>query len=73
MSTLRPLPCPFCGGKPKVDRDSWTDGTPFYYVACMRKRCYAMPSVCTGDKDDGSPAARRRAIRRWNKRVKVKQ
>lgn len=69
-------PCPFCGGKPRVDLDKITycqlHGEPSQTVRvyCYRSDCAAKPSVSAGDVyNGGETAARRVAIAAWNRRA----
>lgn len=50
-----PLPCPFCGGVPRVVSDG-----PVAFVECQRTDCPANPSVTSAHIPD--------AIRQWNQR-----
>jgi hypothetical protein len=45
MNSTEPLPCPFCGAAPKVDRQEPTDatGTAWCFIAC--RSCSARPHV----------------------------
>lgn len=76
LPKLTPLPCPFCGKKPKVlPADPKTEGDAWGAVACVNKRCPAQPGVEDGSNlsDMRGPGAYKdMAIRRWNKRSNVK-
>lgn len=48
-----PLPCPFCGGRPRVVSDG-----SISYVECQNSDCHSNPSVNAGIIPD--------AIRCWN-------
>lgn len=69
---LVPLPCPFCGRKPKFrPGNSEEEGDAWGQVYCANTHCDVQPFV-----EDGEAAADERgigayidcAIRRWNKR-----
>lgn len=62
-----PLPCPFCGCKPKVkiERDRWS--RKFYRVRCTSAKCYVWPQTCTHGRT-GIPFFREDAITAWNLR-----
>lgn len=64
---VSPLPCPFCGCKPKVEieRDRWT--RKFYRVRCQSLRCHTKPRTCT-HSIAGIPFYREDAIAAWNTR-----
>lgn len=69
------LPCPFCGGKPRVDLAKKTfcqlHGEPSQAVKvyCYHD-CPARPSVESGDVFNGGEAkAREQAIAAWNRRA----
>jgi len=61
--TLKPLPCPFCGGKATI-HDMSKEGHRSFMVACDSRRCKV--SVFTGDRTEAE------AIARWNERTEEK-
>ena len=69
---LTPLPCPFCGTKPKLaPQDPAADGNAWGEVYCGSRRCAVRPRVrdgqdCSGER--GTGAYMDCAIRRWNRR-----
>ena len=71
--TLVPLPCPFCGKKPKTTPSHPDlDGDAWGAVICVNKRCPSGPQVLDGvtvADSRGSGAYIDCAIRRWNKRA----
>ena len=74
MSEL--LPCPFCGGRPRVDLAKKTfcqlHGEPSQQVTvyCYHADCVSKPSVSAGDVFNGGEAqAREKAIAAWNRRA----
>lgn len=72
--TITPLPCPFCGAKPRLlPSDPETFGDAWGRVACMSAKCHAQPDVldgATSADDRGSGAYIDLAIKKWNKRAK---
>ena len=50
-----PMPCPFCGGRPRVGGDGAVS-----YVECQNSDCHSNPSVTAGIIPD--------AIHCWNQR-----
>jgi len=70
---LTPLPCPFCGKKPRLmPSNPELEGNACGQVVCVNRRCHAQPSVldeqqCADNR--GSGAYIDCAIRRWNKRA----
>ena len=70
----KPLPCPFCGKKPKVfPLPNHSGGNCWGQVCCENIRCAANPIVADGEMvsdDRGSNAYKGAAILRWNKRAK---
>lgn len=57
------LPCPFCGGKPKVER--WPERLKekwYYLVACRRSKCWAHCEL------NRLYETREEAIGQWNRR-----
>lgn len=56
----KPLPCPFCGGKPHVGRVDYPRTA--YYVMCFRTKCPVKPSS-THFRTRGD------AIAVWNRRA----
>jgi len=73
LPTLVPLPCPFCGRKPRLaPQDPANDGNAWGEVYCWYSRCAVNPSVKDGQDcsdDRGTGAYMDCAIRRWNKRA----
>ena len=74
MSEL--LPCPFCGGRPRVDLAKKTfcqlHGEPSQQVTvyCYHVDCVSKPSVSAGDVFNGGEAqAREKVIAAWNRRA----
>jgi len=71
---LTPLPCPFCGTKPKTGPvDPEREGDAWGVVYCNSTRCAASPTVSDGQgcaDQRGTGAYIDCAIRRWNKRAK---
>lgn len=69
---LTPLPCPFCGAKPKVGpTNPDRDGNAWGYVQCASKRCPINPRAEDGQEmadERGTGAYIDCAIKRWNKR-----
>jgi hypothetical protein len=74
---LKPLPCPFCGKKPKLaPQNPAEEGNAWGSVYCANNRCEVAPSV-----DDGQDCADERgtgaymdcAIQRWNKRAPIEK
>lgn len=72
---LKPLPCPFCGRKPKVlPTNPKIEGDAWAAVACFSTKCFACPVVGDGDNlaaNYGSGFYKDLAISRWNKRSKL--
>jgi phage terminase large subunit GpA-like protein len=75
MTAEAPLPCPFCGGAPRMDLAKKTycqlHGEPAQAVRvyCYHSGCDARPSVSAGDVFNGGEVrARAEAIERWNRR-----
>lgn len=70
---LTPLPCPFCGKKPKLGpQDPEREGNAWGEVYCGNSRCSVQPSVRDGQTradERGTGAYIDCAIRRWNKRA----
>ena len=70
---LVPLPCPFCGTKPKLaPQNPDEDGNAWGEVYCASSRCAVAPSVNDGQEcadERGTGAYMDCAIRRWNKRA----
>ena len=70
---LVPLPCPFCGVKPKLaPRTPKEDGDAWGEVYCENTRCAVAPGVRDGQNSDderGTGAYMDCAIRLWNKRA----
>lgn len=70
---LVPLPCPFCGTKPKLaPQNPGEEGNAWGEVYCASSRCAVAPSVKDGQDiadDRGTGAYMDCAIRRWNKRA----
>ena len=69
---LTPLPCPFCGKRPKVyPIDPSIEGDAFGQVRCQNQRCPVNP-VCNDESlqsDMRGPGAYKDlAIKRWNRR-----
>lgn len=63
---IRPLPCPFCGEKPKTTYISEGEAKPeipnaYYSVGCVSKECPAIP-LAIGDTKEA-------AISQWNTRT----
>lgn len=54
------LPCPFCGGRAKVEENKDAPSYGVYHVYC--RECYAEIERCNGEKE--------KAIEAWNRRVK---
>ena len=54
---LKPLPCPFCGDKPKVVQGILT------HVVCVNPLCFATIHTESSTKE--------RAIKIWNTRAKI--
>ena len=69
---MKPLPCPFCGSKPKViPYDPEHDGNAWGMVVCINEACPAQPLVEDGEDiadDRGSDEYKKAAIKRWNTR-----
>lgn len=62
---LKPLACPFCGGKPKINRQPADSEMPtgWWSVHCQNiKACNVWP-CCVGD-------TRAEAVLGWNRRAK---
>jgi hypothetical protein len=70
---LTPLPCPFCGKKPKLGpQDPGRDGDAWGEVYCSYSRCGVNPRAKDGqmiNDERGTGAYIDCAIRRWNKRA----
>ena len=70
---LKPLPCPFCGKKPRLlPRSPDVEGDAWGAVACVNRRCAANPRCADGEKQAdsrGTGAYIDCAIRRWNRRA----
>ena len=66
----KPLPCPFCGCRPKIAKAHVHDGyrTPAAVVACEAVRCALNPKTypCS---IHGQPMDRAAAIAAWNGRA----
>lgn len=54
-------PCPFCGGKPFIDKDKCFDGTFVYQISCVNRECDV--SIKTKWR-----ATKKEAIEAWNRR-----
>jgi hypothetical protein len=55
----KPLPCPFCGCKPHVDRNNWGE----HRVVCENGECETTPNGYWRN-------SRADAIAAWNRRAK---
>ena len=70
---LTPLPCPFCGKKPRLaPSNPAEEGNAWGAVMCANSRCAVQPAVEDGSNladDRGTGAYMDLAIRRWNKRA----
>jgi len=65
---IMPLPCPFCGCKPKlvIQWDRWS--RKFYLVRCDAVRCMANPRTHTHSRA-GIPLYKQDAVDAWNSRM----
>ena len=62
MPTENPLPCPFCGASPRVERTALDPG---YLVLCRNRDCWAGASTHVH-------VSRAEAIAAWNTRAPVR-
>jgi len=68
---INPLPCPFCGGLPKVyPKYPETEGNAWAMVECDNEECPSQPSVLDDEEvADESIDYFTIAIKRWNTRA----
>ena len=62
---VKPLPCPVCGKKPEVKKDSLPDGTHAYYLTCKDSTVLGFHEIYAQAWETMI-----QAIGRWNDAVK---
>lgn len=66
---LLPLPCPFCGVKPRVEPEGDEEGRAWARVVCANRDCVAQVSVRDGESVARSDFNyKNAAIKKWNTR-----
>ena len=72
--SLQPLPCPFCGKKPKLfPTNPREEGNAWGSVCCTNRKCPVQPEAedcCKLAGEFGTGWYMDQAIKRWNTRAK---
>ena len=66
---MKPLPCPFCGGRAVIRRRAIGFDTIAVFVGCSRVRCPIHPETTPCD-EKGRLRGRDGAAEAWNNRTK---